>query len=62
MAQGRGLRCGADIGGTFADVVMVDEVAGRLHIFKLLTTPDDPTRAALEGIAAVLRDQGLAPE
>jgi N-methylhydantoinase A len=59
MAQGRGLRCGVDIGGTFTDVVVVDEASGRLHIFKLLTTPDDPSRAAIDGIAGLLREQGL---
>jgi N-methylhydantoinase A len=62
MAQGHGWRCGVDIGGTFTDVVMLDDAMGRLHIFKLLTTPDDPSRAALEGIVALLREQGLPPE
>lgn len=61
MAEGYGLRCGVDIGGTFTDVVMVDASIGRLHIFKLLTTPDDPSRAAIEGIAALLRERNLPP-
>ena len=56
------LRCGVDIGGTFTDVVIVEEATGRLHIHKLLTTPDDPSHAAIEGIAALLRRQGLPPE
>jgi len=62
MAHSHALRCGVDIGGTFTDVVMVDESTGALHIFKLLTTPDDPSRAAIGGMAALLRAQGLPPE
>jgi N-methylhydantoinase A len=62
MAQGRGLHCGVDIGGTSTDVAVVDDAMGRLHIFELPTTPDDPSRAALEGIAALLHERGLAPE
>lgn len=40
---------GVDIGGTFTDLVMSD---GRtLHIHKLLSTPDNPAQAMLDGIA-----------
>jgi N-methylhydantoinase A len=42
-------------------VVVVDESTGRLHVGKLLTTPADPARAALTGIAAVLREHSLPP-
>jgi N-methylhydantoinase A len=40
-------------------VVVHDESTGRLHVGKLLTTPEDPARAALDGIAAVLREHAL---
>ncbi|NOK64434.1 MAG: hypothetical protein GFH27_549445n26 [Chloroflexi bacterium AL-W] len=42
---------GVDIGGTFTDFVSLHE--GRLTIYKLLSTPDDPARALLQGIAVL---------
>jgi len=41
---------GIDIGGTFTDFAAVD-TAGRIHIRKRLSTPSDPSRAVLEGLA-----------
>lgn len=41
---------GVDIGGTFTDFVLVDE-SGQTRIYKRLTTPDDPSRALLAGVA-----------
>jgi N-methylhydantoinase A len=54
------LRIGCDIGGTFTDVV-VELPDGSLHINKTSTTPDDPGRAVVEGIRAVLAQAGIAP-
>src|SRR5260221_10428163 len=42
---------GVDIGGTFTDLVVNDN--GRLRIHKLLSRPDDPSRAMLTGLTAV---------
>lgn len=42
---------GVDIGGTFTDLVL--SVDGELRIHKLLSTPDDPSRAMLDGLNAV---------
>mgnify|MGYP000453942035 CR=1 FL=1 len=39
---------GVDIGGTFTDLVVSD--GGRLSIHKLLSTPDDPARAMIDGL------------
>jgi len=47
---------GIDIGGTFTDFVLVDQ-AGQTHVHKRLTTPDDPSRALLDGITEL----GLPP-
>jgi N-methylhydantoinase A len=41
---------GVDVGGTFTDFVALD-AGGRTRVFKCLTTPDDPSRAVLEGSA-----------
>ncbi|MGK0155059.1 MAG: N-methylhydantoinase A, partial [Neolewinella sp.] len=44
-------RIGIDTGGTFTDVV---RVSGRkMVVHKLRSTPDDPSRAVLDGLAAV---------
>jgi N-methylhydantoinase A len=42
---------GVDTGGTFTDFVLLR--GGRLTIHKLLSTPDDPSRALLAGVAAL---------
>ena len=47
-------RLGIDIGGTFTDFALFDEVDGGFVIHKQLTTPDDPSRAVLEGAATLL--------
>jgi len=44
-------RIGIDIGGTFTDFYLVD--GERVETFKLPSTPDDPARAALEGLRAL---------
>ena len=36
---------GVDVGGTFTDVVLVDE-AGAIHASKVVTTPADPRKCA----------------
>jgi N-methylhydantoinase A len=52
-------RIGADIGGTFTDIVL--ETPARRHSTKILTTYDAPERALLEGVARLLAEAGLAP-
>ena len=43
------IRLGTDTGGTFTDFVWVDG-DGRFHIYKQLSTPQDPSLAVLSGI------------
>jgi len=52
-------RIGADIGGTFTDIVL--ETAERRLSTKILTTYDAPERALLEGVAQLLAQAGLEP-
>ena len=49
----RAYRVGLDIGGTFTDLVLLDEVTGELRLHKILTTPEDPARAALAGLEEI---------
>jgi N-methylhydantoinase A len=44
---------GADVGGTFTDIVLYDTADRTLRLNKLLTTPDDPRRAIAEGLNAM---------
>ena len=52
----RMLRIGIDIGGTFTDLVLDEDGARRST--KLLTTPEAPERAVLDGLARLLDDAG----
>src|SRR5947208_3742129 len=52
---------GIDIGGTFTDVVVYDHDTGRQWSRKVLTTHDDPVRAVVTGVAAILADGPLEP-
>jgi N-methylhydantoinase A/oxoprolinase/acetone carboxylase beta subunit len=36
-------RVGVDVGGTFTDLIYVDDEAGVIQVHKLPTTPDDPS-------------------
>ena len=59
MTEGQArLRVGIDTGGTFTDVVAVDEGTGRLFTTKTPSTPEDPSRAVLEGLRKILRLAG----
>jgi N-methylhydantoinase A len=58
MSAKRRLRIGIDTGGTFTDVVAVDESTGAIVVTKTPTTPLDPSLGVLEGIRKVLRLSG----
>jgi len=53
-------RIGVDIGGTFTDFALFDEGESRMAVHKLLTTPADPSRAVLDGVAQILERNGVA--
>jgi N-methylhydantoinase A len=55
----RRIRIGVDTGGTFTDVVAVDERTGKLVTTKTPSTPDDPAEGFLIGIDKVLGRLGL---
>lgn len=47
-------RVGVDIGGTFTDFALMDEQSADAWAHKALTTPDDPSRAVVEGLQDLL--------
>ena len=53
-------RIGVDIGGTFTDLVWVDDATGAVKVGKLLTTPKDPSQAVEQGVVTLLSDAGGA--
>src|SRR6185369_29675 len=53
-------RLGVDIGGTFTDLVVVDETTGAVRVGKVLTTPKDPAQGVEQGVQALLEDAGVA--
>src|SRR5216117_1977640 len=55
-------RLGVDIGGTFTDLVVIDEATGTARVGKVLTTPKDPAHGVEEGIRALLDDAGVRPD
>ena len=42
-------RLGVDVGGTFTDLIFVDDESGKIEIHKLPTTPDDPSIGTVTG-------------
>ena len=55
-----GFRVGVDIGGTFTDIVLINE-AGRLLTRKVSSSVDDYARAIVEGLAQVFDEAGVEP-
>lgn len=56
-------RVGVDSGGTFTDVCLFDTEAGRVHVWKVSSTPADPSDAIAEGVRQGLEHhQGLAQD
>lgn len=53
---------GVDIGGTFTDLVMVHPASGLRVIEKILTTPDDPSAAVLDGLVRLSAKAGVTPD
>jgi N-methylhydantoinase A len=57
MTKGDRVRVGVDTGGTFTDFVY--HAGGRARIFKVPSTPDDPSRAIVEGLRRAARETGV---
>jgi len=52
-------KIGIDVGGTFTDFLLAME-DGTTQIYKVLSTPDDPSIATLEGIREMARERGIS--
>ncbi|WP_247750240.1 hydantoinase/oxoprolinase N-terminal domain-containing protein [Rhizobium sp. 16-449-1b] len=54
-----GARIGIDVGGTFTDFVLSNPNDGSLTYYKEPSTPDDPSRALIEGLQSLLTKAGM---
>ena len=54
-------RIGIDTGGTFTDIVAVDRASGAVSATKVPSTPDNPARALVQGVAAISDIVGAEP-
>lgn len=51
-------RVGVDSGGTFTDVCLFDDASGRVEVWKVSSTPADPSLGIAEGVARGLEQVG----
>ena len=54
-------RVGVDVGGTFTDLIYIDEEDGEVVVHKLPTTPADPSDATLQGVDELCERVGITP-
>lgn len=54
-------RLGVDVGGTFTDLIYVDDEAGSILIHKLASTPDDPSRGTVQGVEELTERAAVTP-
>jgi N-methylhydantoinase A/oxoprolinase/acetone carboxylase beta subunit len=54
-------RLGVDVGGTFTDLIYVDDEAGTVLVHKASTTPEDPSQGTVQGIQELTARAGERP-
>lgn len=55
-------RLGVDVGGTFTDLLLINEASGETFSAKVPSTPADSSIGVLNGIARICEQNGIAPE
>ena len=54
-------RLGVDVGGTFTDLLIIDEASGRTYRDKVPSTPHDPSEAVVTGARQLCERAGITP-
>lgn len=54
-------RLGADVGGTFTDLLLLDQKSGSFWRHKTPSTPHDSSEGILNGLAAICEKAGITP-
>lgn len=52
-------RLGVDVGGTFTDLLLVQDETGKLYRVKTPSTPADPSQGVLQGVERILGESGV---
>ncbi len=55
-------RLGVDVGGTFTDLLLINEQTGETHTAKVPSTPEDSSIGVLNGIARICDESGVDPK
>ena len=56
-----GYRLGVDVGGTFTDLLLLDEKRARVFTAKVPSTPSDSSIGVVNGIQKICREAGIDP-
>ncbi len=59
MADGPGYRIGIDVGGTFTDVVLINNQTGDASVAKVLNRHEDRAETVVEGVERLLGEAGV---
>jgi N-methylhydantoinase A/oxoprolinase/acetone carboxylase beta subunit len=54
-------RLGVDVGGTFTDLIFVDDETGAILVHKVATTPEDPSQGTVQGLREIAEEAQIAP-
>lgn len=54
-----GYRLGVDVGGTFTDLLLIDEASGNTFRDKVPSTPDDPSQAVINGARGLCERENI---
>lgn len=54
-------RLGVDVGGTFTDLLLIDEESGKTFTAKVPSTPQDSSIGVLNGVARICEESGVDP-
>src|SRR5580693_4735240 len=55
-------RVGVDSGGTFTDICLFEEDEGRVEVWKVSSTPDDPSRGIAQGVEEGVARVDVTPQ
>ena len=58
---GGGYQLGVDVGGTFTDLLLIDEKSGHTFTAKVPSTPDDSSEGVLTGVGRICQLAGITP-
>ena len=55
-------RLGVDVGGTFTDLSIYDDITGTLNIYKTPSTPENQSKAVKQGVLNLITNLKIDPE